>query len=63
MPSAKRPPEASARAAACIASSARPRSGTPITPVPSRMLSVHSQQSARGVKPSGPLVSPVQMSV
>ena len=37
MPSAKRPPAASARAAACWASSARPRSGTPTTPVPSRI--------------------------
>ena len=63
MPSAKRPPEASARAAACMASRARPRSGTPTTPVPSRAFSVHSQQSASGVKPSGPFVSPVQKSV
>ena len=63
MPRAKRPPVASARAAACIASRARPRSGTPTTPVPSRAFSVHSAQRASGVKPSGPFVSPVQMSV
>ena len=63
MPSAKRPPDASASEAASCASSARPRCITPTTPVPSRAFSVHSQQSASGVKPSGPLVSPDQTSV
>ena len=63
MPSAKRPPEASASAAASCASSARPRCMTPTTPVPSRACSVHCEHSASGVKPSGPLVSPDQMSV
>ena len=63
MPSEKRPSDASASAAACIASRARPRSGTPTTPVPRRADSVHSAARASGVKPSGPLVSPVQKSV
>ena len=40
MPSTKRPPEASASAAACWASSAGPRVKTPTTPVPSRIVSV-----------------------
>ena len=63
IPSAKRPPEASASAAACWASSAGPRWKTPTMPVPSRARSVQAAASASGVKPSGPLVSPVQRSV
>ncbi len=63
MPSAKRPPEASASAAASWASSARPRCSTPTTPVPRRTVSVHCEHSASGVNPSGPLVSPDQTSV
>ena len=63
MPSAKRPPLASASAAACWASSAGPRWKTPTTPVPSRIDSVQAAASASGVKPSGPLVSPLQRSV
>ena len=54
IPSAKRPPLASASAAACWASSAGPRWKTPTTPVPSRIESVHAAASASGVKPSGP---------
>ena len=63
IPSAKRPPEASATAAASWASSARPRCRTPTTPVPSRADSVQVEASTRGLKPSGPLVSPDQRSV
>ena len=63
MPRAKRPPLASASAAACWASSAGPRWNTPTTPVPSRTESVHSLARTSGVKPSGPLVSPLQTSV
>ena len=63
MPSANRPSLASASAAACWASSAGPRWNTPTTPVPSRIDSVHAAASASGVKPSGPLVSPLQRSV
>ncbi len=63
IPSANRPPERSASAAACCASSAGPRVNTPTTPVPSRARSVHVAAAASGVKPSGPLVSPLQMSV
>ena len=63
MPSAKRPPEASASAAASWASRARPRCITPTTPVPSRSFSVQAAARASGVKPSGPLVSPDHRSV
>ena len=63
MPSANRPSRASASAAACWASSAGPRVKTPTTPVPSRTRSVHVAASASGVKPSGPLVSPLHRSV
>ena len=63
MPSTKRPPEASASAAASCASSAGPRWKTPTMPVPSRARSVQAALSASGVKPSGPLVSPLQRSV
>ena len=63
MPSTKRPPEASASAAASCASSAGPRWKTPTIPVPSRARSVQAALSASGVKPSGPLVSPLQRSV
>jgi hypothetical protein len=63
MPSTKRPPLASASAAACCASSAGPRGKTPTTPVPSRASLVHVAARASGVKPSGPFVSPLQRSV
>ncbi len=63
MPSTKRPPEASASAAASWASSAGPRWKTPTMPVPSRARSVQAALSASGVKPSGPFVSPLQKSV
>jgi hypothetical protein len=63
MPSTKRPSEASASAAACWASRAGPRWKTPTIPVPSRIRSVQAAPSASGVKPSGPLVSPLQRSV
>ena len=63
MPRAKRPPLASAIAAACWASSAGPPVKTPTTPVPRRACSVQVLASASGVKPSGPWVSPVHMSV
>ena len=63
MPSTKRPSEASASAAASWASSAGPRWKTPTIPVPSRARSVQAALSASGVKPSGPLVSPLQRSV
>ena len=63
MPSTKRPPEASASAAASWASSAGPRWKTPTIPVPSRIRSVQAALRASGVKPSGPAVSPVQRSV
>ena len=62
MPSTKRPPLASASAAACWASTAGPRVNGFTTPVPSRIRSVHAAASASGVKPSEPLVSPVQKS-
>ena len=63
IPSANRPSLASASAAACWASSAGPRVKTPTTPVPSRTRSVQAAASASGVKPSGPLVSPLHRSV
>ena len=63
IPSTKRPPEASASAAASWASSAGPRWKTPTIPVPSRIRSVQAALSASGVKPSGPFVSPLQRSV
>ena len=63
IPSTKRPPEASASAAASWASSAGPRWKTPTIPVPSRARSVQAALSASGVKPSGPFVSPLQRSV
>ena len=63
IPSTNRPSLASARAAACWASSAGPRVNTPTTPVPSRARSVQAAASASGVKPSGPWVSPLQRSV
>ena len=63
MPSTNRPSLASATAAASWASSAGPRWNTPTTPVPSRIDSVHAAASDSGVKPSGPLVSPLQRSV
>ena len=63
MPSTKRPSEASASAAASCASSAGPRWKTPTMPVPRRARSVQAALSASGVKPSGPLVSPLQRSV
>ena len=62
MPSTKRPPLASASAAACWASTAGPRVNGFTTPVPSRIRSVQSAASASGVKPSEPFVSPVQKS-
>ena len=62
IPSTKRPPEASASAAACWARMAGPRVYGFTTPVPSRMRSVHAAASASGVKPSGPAVSPVHRS-
>ena len=61
-PSTKRPPLASASAAACWASTARPRVYGFTTPVPSRIRSVQAAASASGVKPSAPLVSPVHRS-
>ena len=63
MPSAKRPREASAAAAASCASRARPRCITPTTPVPSRTFSVQAAPRRSGEKPSGPFVSPDQRSV
>ena len=63
MPSTKRPPEASWSAAVSCASSAGPRWKTPTMPVPSRIRSVQAAASASGVKPSGPLVSPLHRSV
>ena len=63
IPSAKRPRDASASAAASWASRARPRCITPTTPVPRRAFSVQADARVRGVKPSGPLVSPDQRSV
>ena len=63
MPSTKRPREASASAAASWASSAGPRWKTPTMPVPSRARSVQAALRVSGVKPSGPLVSPLQKSV
>ena len=61
-PSTNRPPLASASAAACWASTARPRVYGFTTPVPSRIRSVHAAASTSGVKPSAPLVSPVHRS-
>ena len=61
-PSTKRPPLASASAAACWASTAGPRVNGFTTPVPSRIRSVQAAASASGVKPSDPLVSPVHRS-
>ena len=61
-PRQKRPPEASASAAACWASTGIPRVNGLTTPVPTRAVSVHAAASVSGVKPSGPLVSPVQKS-
>ena len=61
-PSTKRPPDASASAAACWASTAGPRVNAETTPVPSRIRSVQAAASASGVKPSGPFVSPVHRS-
>ena len=63
MPSAKRPPLASAIADASIASRARPRWKTPTTPVPRRISSVQAAARASGAKPSACCVSPDQMSV
>ena len=63
MPSTKRPRLVSDSAAACWARSAGPRVKTPTTPVPSRSLSLHRAAATRGVKPSGPFVSPLQRSV
>ena len=63
MPSTKRPSEALASAAASCASSAGPRWKTPTMPVPRRARSVQAALRASGVKPSGPLVSPLQKSV
>ena len=61
-PRQKRPPEASASAAACWASTGSPRVKGFTTPVPSRARSVQAAASTSGVKPSDPLVSPVQKS-
>jgi hypothetical protein len=61
-PRQKRPPEASASAAACCASTGIPRVNGLTTPVPTRTPLVHAAASASGVKPSGPLVSPVHRS-
>ena len=55
IPSTKRPPEASASAAASWASSAGPRWKTPTMPVPSRARSVQAALRVSGVKPSGPV--------
>ncbi len=63
MPSTNLPLLASDRAAASCASSAGPRVKTPTTPVPSRTRSVQAADSASGVKPSDPFVSPLHMSV
>jgi hypothetical protein len=62
IPRQNRPPEASCSAAACEASTAGPRVNAFTTPVPRRMRSVQAAASARGVKPSGPAVSPDQRS-
>ena len=62
IPSTKRPPLASASAAACCASTAGPRVNGFTTPVPSRIRSVQAAARASGVKPSEPLVSPVHRS-
>ena len=63
IPSAKRPPLASASAAACWASSAGPR----VKHADDAGAEAHrvgpAAASASGVKPSGPLVSPLQRSV
>ena len=61
-PSTKRPPLASASAAACCASTAGPRVNGLTTPVPSRIRDVQAAASASGVNPSDPFVSPVHRS-
>ena len=61
-PSAKRPRDASASAAADCASSDGPRVYGFTTPVSSRTRSVHAAASASGVKPSAPLVSALHRS-
>ena len=62
MPSTKRPSDASASAAACMARSAGPRVNTPAIPVPRRMRSVQAAASASGVKASAPFVSALHRS-